>query len=309
MNKDKLKKILLIVLTSCGVLVVASGSYAWKVFTSAITNIQEEVDDQQTQKRLASINLKEGDPITILLMGIDDPGGPEDPNRRADSLILVTLNPKKQTTHIVSIPRDTYVPIANYGKKDKINASYAYGGTKMTINTVESLIGVPVDYFIRADKRGLVDLVDAIGGIKVDNAFEFKYKGFTYEKGPIDMHGEKALHYARMRKQDPRGDFGRQERQRQVLQEIADKARTVPGITTSISNFRDIIRAIEDNVRTNLGLEEMWDIQKNYQAALNHVEEHEIVGTEGEKNKTYYYFPDEEKIKELSDELNNHLEK
>eukprot|EP00130_Batrachochytrium_dendrobatidis_P008675 XP_006683550.1 hypothetical protein BATDEDRAFT_93307 [Batrachochytrium dendrobatidis JAM81] len=242
-------------------------------------------------------------------MGIDDPGSTQDPNRRADTLMLVTLNPKKETTHIVSIPRDSYVPISNYGKKDKINASYAYGGTEMTMNTVEDLLGVPVDYFIRADKRGLVELVDAIGGIEVDNAFDFKYKGFTYEEGPIQMHGEKALHYARMRKQDPRGDFGRNERQRQVLQAVVDKARTVPGLTTSITNFSEIIGVIEDNVRTNLGLEEMWDIQKNYQDALNNVVEHGIPGTEGEKNETYYYYPDKEKIKELTEELNKQLKK
>ncbi|WP_156291283.1 LCP family glycopolymer transferase [Oceanobacillus salinisoli] len=304
MNKDKLKKILLIVITAFGVLIIASGSYAWNAFTSAITNIQEEIDDQKTQKRLESINLEAGDPITILLMGIDEPDGEEDPYQRSDSLIFVTLNPHTESTHMVSIPRDTYTEIVGYGQKDKINHSYAFGGTKMTINTVEEFLGIPVDYYVRVDMDGFEDIVNALGGIEVENDFEFYYRKVTFEEGLLHLDGYEALQYIRMRKDDPRGDFGRQERQRQVIQAIVDKGTSIQGLTSSLSNFQGVLEIIEDNFRTNMSLQNMWDIQGNYRDALKNVVEHEIPGEDGEMDETYYFMPDEEKVKELSEELN-----
>ncbi|WP_249870468.1 LCP family glycopolymer transferase [Oceanobacillus saliphilus] len=309
MNKYRIKKIVLIVITVFGVGLVATGSYAWNMFTSAITNIQEEIDNNEREKRLEQINLAEGDPITILLMGIDEPEDEGDPYQRSDTLIFLTLNPQTQSTHMVSIPRDTYTDIVGHGKKDKINHSYAFGGTDMTLRTVENFLDVPVDYFIRMNMNGFEDLVNAVGGIEVDNDFKFKYKGVTYEEGPIHLDGYEALHYSRMRKQDPRGDFGRNERQREVIQAIVDKGTTMTGITSSISNFGEIIGVIEDNVRTNLSLENMWDIQSNYQDALNNVVEHEISGTETEINETYYFMADEEEVKNISEELKKQLDK
>nr|WP_149475943.1 LCP family protein [Oceanobacillus polygoni] len=267
-----LKKIVLIVVTVLVVGGVATGSYAWNLFTSAITNIEEEIDNKKSEKRLQSIDLSEGDPISVLLVGIDEPEGKEDIYRRSDTLIYLTLDPHTKTTHMVSIPRDTLTEIVGHGEKDKINHSYAFGG------------------------------------IEVTNSFEFTQDDFTFEEGPIHLGGEEALSYIRMRKEDPKGDFGRQERQRQVIQSFLEKGSTLPGLTSSITNFEEIITSVEDSVRTNLGLKQMWDIQSNYRDALRHIEEHEIEGKETEKNKTFYYIPDEDKLGELSEELNGQLE-
>lgn len=306
MNKDKLKKIVLIVVTALGVGVIATGSYAWNLATSAMTNIQEEIEYEKMEKRLESIDLAEGDPISILLMGIDEPEE-EDVYRRSDTLIYLTLNPHTKSTHMVSIPRDTLTEIVGHGKEEKINHSYAYGGTLMTLRTVEKFLDAPVDYFVKVDMRGFEEIVDAVDGIDVKNAFEFTEGDFTFEEGPIHVGGEEALSYIRMRKDDPRGDFGRQERQRQVIEALLEKGTTLPGLTSSISNLQEIISSVEDNARTNLGLKEMWDIQSNYREALRHIEEHEIPGKEKEINKFYYYIPDEDKVKQLSEKLNRQL--
>ncbi|MFC2947725.1 LCP family glycopolymer transferase [Virgibacillus sediminis] len=307
MNKNKLKKILLIAITVIGVGIVATGSYAWQVFTSAITNIQEEIEYKKTEKRMEEINLAEGDPITVLLMGIDEPEDEEDIYQRSDTLILLTLNPHEQTTHMVSIPRDTYTEIIGQGTKEKINHAYAYGGTEMTIRTLETFLDVPVDYFVKINMDGFKDIVDAVDGIEVNNDFAFTYGGVEFKEGYNQLNGKEALLYARMRQDDPRGDFGRQERQRQVIEGVVDKGTTLKGITSSVSNFKEVIEAVEGNVRTNLDVQEMWKIQSNYRGAFNNVIEHEILGEETEINETYYFVPNEEKVQELSEELNGQL--
>ncbi|SFL91136.1 transcriptional attenuator, LytR family [Gracilibacillus orientalis] len=321
MNKDKLKKLLVIVITAVGVLLITTGGYAWHSFTSTITNIQEEIDYQANQMRVKNLELGSGEPMSLLLIGVDEPGSNGDFNQRSDTLIYVTLNPKTETTHMVSIPRDTYTEMTGEiiddeipdspaldGEKDKISHSYALGGTSMTVQSVETFLDVRVDYFVKVDMTGLEDIVDAVGRIEVDNSFAFTYKGVTFEEGPNHLNSEETRKYVRMRKDDPRGDFGRQERQRQVIQALMEKGTTLQGLTSSISNFKKILTAIEDNFRTNLDLESMWDIQDNYRDALNNIVEHEIPGEDGEIDETYYYMPDEEKVQELSEELNKQLE-
>jgi anionic cell wall polymer biosynthesis LytR-Cps2A-Psr (LCP) family protein len=147
-------------------------------------------------------------------------------------------------------------------------------------------------------------MVDAVGGIEVENDFYFNYSGVHFEEGMLQLNGKDALIYARMRSKDPRGDFGRQERQRQVLQELIDKGARF----SSITRLEEILSVVEENIRTNFSLKDIWSIQSNYRDALNAIEEHEIAGKDGELDGTYYYLPDQEKVQELSDVLKEHLE-
>jgi LCP family protein required for cell wall assembly len=305
MRRIKWKKILLVMITVFGVMIVAAGSYGWNLVTSTFVTIQEDIERKESEKRLETINFEEGDPFSILLMGIDEPLQDEEiPMHRSDTLILVTVNPDMNSTHMVSIPRDTYTEIVGTGEKDKINHAYAFGGTQMTIRTVENFLDVPVDYFVRVDMEGFEGMVDAVGGVEVDNDFDFEFKDVHFEEGPIQLNGEEALKYARMRKQDPRGDFGRQVRQRQVIQALIDKGASF----SSVTKFEEILSVVEDNVRTNFSLREVWSIQSNYRDALNTIEEHEIEGKDNMMDETYYYLPKEEKMQELSEVLKEHLE-
>ncbi|WP_101842570.1 LCP family protein [Halobacillus sp. Marseille-P3879] len=304
MNKTKWKRIMLVFLTSIGVLTVAAGSYGWNLVTSTFTNIQEDIDRKESEDRLEAIDFEDGDPFSVLLMGIDEPGGKGDTNQRSDALVLLTVNPDKASTHMVSIPRDTYTEIIGENKKDKINHSYAFGGTEMTLRTVENFLDVPVDYFIRMDMRGFQDMVDAVDGVEIDNELDFTYKGVHFKEGPIQLNGEETVKYSRMRKDDPRGDLGRQERQRKVIKGIMDKGADF----SSITKVEEIFGVLEDNIRTNYSLKEIWDIQSNYRDARETIEQHEIEGEDNTIDDTYYYEPDEEKVEELSSTLKDHLE-
>ncbi len=302
------KKILLFTITALTVLVLGVVSYAFNFVTSTSASIKEDIDrNPKIANRMDNIDLGEGDPTSILIMGMDTRAG--EGGGRADSMVLLTINPAEKSTHMVSIPRDTYMKIS--GAKDKINSSYQVGGTAMTVSSVEKLLDVPVDYFVKVNFKGFEGIVDALGGIKLSNSLEFDTydSEFTDEKmyfpkGLLDLNGKEALIYARMRKQDPRGDFGRQERQRQVIEKVIDKGSQ----TSAIFNYGEIAKVIQNNVKTNMSLKDMWQIQLNYRDARTNIKQHKIEGSDKTIKGTYYYMPDEDKLKGLSNQLKAHLD-
>jgi LCP family protein required for cell wall assembly len=226
-----------------------------------------------SQYRQKAVNMKK-DPFTILFIGVDQLTSEDEKKDfyRTDVLILAAINPKTKTVKLLSIPRDTYAEIANTGgHKDKINAAATYGRLhgidpiENTRQTVENfLYGVPVDYYVKINFKGFIQLVDAVGGVDVYvkkgfkiesfdaskglNSGEYHGKTFVFKEGPMHLTGEMALPYVRMRKQDPMGDFGRQERQREVIKQILDKIISFDSIT----KVEEITSAVGDNLTYNI---------------------------------------------------------
>ncbi|SDI46846.1 LCP family glycopolymer transferase [Alteribacillus bidgolensis] len=303
METEKRKKIVLFIIVTIGVLVMGGGGYIWQAVASTTANIQEDLDRVKSEKRLEEINFKDGDPISVLLMGVDDLQSRED-LRRADTLVLLTINPHTESVKMVSIPRDTYTDIRGNRTKEKISHAHAIGGSQTMISTVENFLDVPVDYFVKVNMDSFIDAVDAVGGIEVNNDLDFTFHDVHYPKGTLSLDGEKALGYARMRHEDPQGDFGRQQRQRQVIEAVINKGASI----SSITKFNDIFEVVEDNVKTNLTLDDMWNIQSTYKNAINNVEQHHIKGEGKKVDGKYNYVPDEEELHTLSQKLRNHLE-
>src|SRR5699024_11467494 len=110
--------------------------------------------------------------------------------------------------------------------------------------------------------QGLRDLGDAIGGGTVDNSFrteqadELGKETYHYYKGEIDLDGEEALHYSRMRKQDPEGDLGRNKRQKQVIEAILEKAKS----PSTVFSLNDTMQALSSNVKTTIRFSEIKDL-------------------------------------------------
>ncbi len=162
-------------------------------------------------------------------MGVDERPGDKG---RSDALMVMSLDPNHDKMQIVSIPRDTRTTIVGRGSESKINAAYAYGGPDMAINTVENFLDIDLDYYVKVNMEGLSQMVDAVGGVTVNNDRDwydegYYKKGYHYKKGEIHLDGPKALGYVRMRHLDNRGDFGRNKRQRQVIQAVLDKGSSV----------------------------------------------------------------------------------
>src|SRR6185437_16037908 len=153
--------------------------------------------------------------------------------------------------------------------KDKLNHAYAFGGIQMSMDSVENLLDMPIDYVVEVNMEGFMTIVDEVGGVTVNNKFDFKQDSFHYPAGELTLSGKEALSYARMRKGDPNGDFGRQDRQKQVIQGVLNKGNSL----TSLLNYRGVFNALGDNVRTNMTFDEMVDVQKNYRDAAGSVDQ------------------------------------
>ncbi len=143
---------------------------------------------------------------------------------RADTIMLLQV-PESGTPALVSLPRDSYVEIPDYGYS-KINSSYSLGGPELLVQTVENLSGMTVDHYLEVSMFGVQDLVEAVGGVNLclDYDVQDELSGLTWQAGCHDVDGATALAFSRMRYADPMGDIGRTMRQRQVVGKVIDKA-------------------------------------------------------------------------------------
>ncbi|MFF2594187.1 LytR family transcriptional regulator [Priestia megaterium] len=302
-RKPKKKRALKITMAIILVLILGIGAYAYSIWHSVektFTQTHEPLNRDVSEKRSEKVSFSKRDPISILLLGVDQRAGDRG---RSDSLILMTVNPKDQSMKMVSIPRDTRTEIVGKGTTDKINHAYAFGGVDMAVNTVEKFLDVPVDYYVQVNMESFKDIVDAVGGVTVNNDLNFDYDGYSFKKGNLTLDGKEALAYSRMRKQDPRGDFGRQMRQRQIIEGVIEEGASVQ----SLANYGTILDTIGTNVRTNLTFDDMKQIQSNYKDARHNVEQLQVDG-KGEKiNGIYYYAVPDSTRKALSSKLKQHL--
>ena len=282
--------------------VIAGGIYAYSVysnFTTTLDTMHEPVErEQPSVERTDIVEFDQQDPFSVLLLGVDER---EDDRGRSDTMVVMTVNPETQSTKMVSIPRDTYTEIIGRGTTDKINHAYAFGGIEMSMNTTENLLDIPIDYVVQVNMEGFEDIVDAVDGVTVNNSLAFD----NFPEGEIELNGEQALDYVQMRKQDPRGDFGRQDRQKQVIQGIMKKGASI----NSLWNYKDIFDALGQNVRTNMTFDEMVDVQRNYQDAVMNVDQMIVEDGYGETiNGIWYYMMDDAELAEIQSTLKEHLE-
>lgn len=284
-----------------GLIVIGVGVYLFSIynsFTNTMDEIHEPLDRPVSDMRVGEVKLSDREPFSVLLLGVDEREGDRG---RSDTMVVLTVNPDQETTKMVSIPRDTYTEIVGRGTMDKINHAYAFGGIEMSMDSVENLLDIPIDYVVQVNMEGFKDIVDAVDGVTVNSPMAFD--GFS--AGEIHLDGDEALAYVQMRKQDPRGDFGRQDRQKQVIQGIMREGASV----NSLVNYGDIFRALGTNVRTNMEFSEMMDVQKNYRSAVGQVDQIVVEDGYGETiNGVWYYMMDENELNEIKAVLKGHLE-
>ena len=241
-------------------------------------------------------------PFTLLLIGVDRRKGDVG---RADALLVATVNPLTRTTVVASIPRDLRTTISADGREwqDKINHAYAYDGVEGTITAVENLLGIVVDYYVKADMEGFTEAVDVLGGVQVNNELSFAYEGHQFAKGELALSGEQALAYVRMRYEDPKGDIGRGDRQRAVLRSMVDQMLKIDGTR----KLTDIFEQLSDDVATNVTFEQWKTLVLHYREAADHISVERIVGSGAMISGIYYYFAPEEELSRVSYSLNSNL--
>ncbi|WP_395323140.1 LCP family protein [Levilactobacillus parabrevis] len=216
-------------------------------------------------------------PISILLMGTDTGALGRTFAGRTDSMMVVTINPKTDKTTITSIPRDTAVNIPGYEDYgvSKINAAYAYGKSKTAITTVQQMLNVPIDFYAIINMGGMEKIINEVGGVTLTPTLSFSYGGYTFKKGvKTHMNGKKALAYSRMRDDDPKGDYGRQTRQRKVIMALLKKSGSVSTLLNE-----EFISSLTKQTQTDLTFNDLTALATNYLSATKHIKTTHLQGT------------------------------
>ncbi|WP_155590684.1 LCP family protein [Lysinibacillus cavernae] len=281
--------------------IIYAGNFYYKV-TTTLETIHESEIRPVSKLRTKEIELVKKQPFSLLLLGVDER---KNDKGRSDTIIVITVNPTINSTKLISIPRDTYTEIKGKNKVDKINHAYAFGGMDMALHSVENLLNIPIDYVVQVNMEGFKEIVDIVGGVTVENGNAFQVDDFIYNEGMIHLDGKQALSYVRMRNDDPLGDFGRQARQKQVLQAVLQKGASV----NSLMNYNDLLSSLKNNVRTNMTIDQMMDIQKGYKNTLNQIETLSFEKGEGKKiDGVWYNMMNEEELENVTAKLKEHLE-
>lgn len=317
-RKKRIRKWLLRATFLSLAVIVLSASYLFYRTWDAAADTHKPMDREKSDLRDNEVTIE--DPFTVLLLGTDVTK--ENDNWRPDVIIVAAVNPKTHSIKMVSIPRDSYVEIANTGgHRDKINSASYWGRQKgvdpvtNTAETIEQMLNVPIDHYAKVNFKGFIDVVDALGGVDVNVKFDFWEKKlgsperYYFKKGPMHLNGDQALSYVRMRKRDPRGDLGRNERQREVLVSLMDQALSLKGLT-KVNQIMDILG---ENISTSFKVRELLAMQELYRKiSKDNIDMIELKVTDGwaqigGQNASIVQVSDAEKQR-VSQILREHLE-
>ncbi len=332
-NRKNSKKKTKIIISVILFFLIIGGGYTWFLVNKASSAVRNAAHDLARGDK-SDLRDKAVKPITnnvsVLIMGVDesDVRGKEYGEAiRTDALLLATFNKDSKTVKLLSIPRDTYTYIPVEKKKDKITHAHAFGSTKngkdggpqASIDAVEKLMNVPVDYFVKFNFKSFMKIVDDLGGIEVDVPVEFTEQdsndnadAIHLKKGVQKLNSEEALALARTRHVD--SDAMRGQRQQLVIEAILKKLTSV-GSVTKVGN---IIDDINGQFVTNLTFDDMLSFYKY--GADSSIEKLQIEGEDcymakGDDTcsksagggRTYYYNPDKKELANVTNELRSHL--
>ena len=301
--KSKWKRL---IFTLLGILIICIVSYG----VNAYYSFQKAVEKMNTLEQQPHSNitvtipekLPHIDPFSVLLLGIDER---ENDVGRTDTIIVVTVNPDQKTVKLLSIPRDSRVEIVGNNTVEKINHAYPRGGIPMTIATVENVLSIPIDYYVAVNMEGFLQIIDTLGGITIDNDMDLTHQQYTFPKGEIKLNGEEALIFSRIRYEDSRGDFGRQIRQKQLIQAIIAKGAS----PKTLLKLNDVFEILGDNVQMNFSVNNLLQLQKLYSSLNKDFEQLQFEqGTGQYVGDSWYYLINEQELTEISNSLKQHMD-
>lgn len=313
-KKTKKRKILYsiaIIISSLLILTATYGVYLAKKAQVAASNSYEVIEQRESGSELREEDVKPlEDNVSILIVGVDNSAKRnfDESNSRSDALMVATLNNDDKSIKLVSIPRDTYTYIPEVGYQDKITHAHAYGGTFATIETVENLLDIPIDYYVRLNFDAFIDVVDAFDGVVVDVPYdrleldENDERTIQLIKGRQLLDGREALALARTRKAD--NDIERGKRQQMILESLIRRAASVQ----SFGKYGEVIEALGDNIRTDLTFDDMISFLKYLNSGLPEIETISLAGYDDMTTGTYYWQLDEEELESTITSLKQHLE-
>lgn len=288
------------------VIVIALASYSAYLFFQA-KKAADQTYDPKTAVHIPKGEFNGKKPFAVLLMGTDTGAlGRRDKKGNTDTMIIAVVNPRKKRYSLVSIPRDTMAQMvgAKNFATEKINAAYPLGGAKMAMASVSRLVGVPIRYYALVNMGGIMKMIKYVGGVVVDPPLTFTYNGQQFKKGrKRRVMGYAALAYSRMRYDDPRGDYGREERQREVITKMIKKAVSLE----SLKNLDTILTSVSGNVRTNLPFSSLRAIALNYRRCSEQSHSDYLHGVSATIDDSSYQVQPTKELQRVSDYLRREL--
>lgn len=243
------------------------------------------------------------EPMSVLLLGIDSGSLGRVEVGRSDVLMVMTLNSNTNHITLTSIPRDTYVEIVGQGIMDKINHAYAFGGIEMSRATVEQFLDIPIDHYILVNMAGLSEIIDQVGGVEVIPPSTFSISGYHFVEGQaITLDGEMALAYVRERYTSG-GDYGRQERQRQLVTAVIHQISK----SKNIFNLKNIFYSLNENIKTDFDFMTLMRLYKEFNDSVDNVTTYQISGYPQMIEHIYYEVPDAEVLEDIKYAIQNEL--
>lgn len=242
-----------------------------KIIFTEKQKVKEKKTDSSAAKQIT-------EPFTILLMGVDSEAeGIQGSSFNGDSLMLITFNPKTLSTTILSIPRDSYVPIACFTNQRKNKITHAaWKGETCMMDTIENFLDVNIDYYVKINFKGVVSLVDNLGGVEIDVPYnlceqnsnrQWGSNTIYIEKGKQTLNGEQALAYARNRHPNPSmcsskwtnytsNDFIRGQHQQEIVTALLNKFKSI----SSLDTIYKLLDTISNNMTTNMSTDQILSL-------------------------------------------------
>ncbi|MCY9807129.1 LCP family protein [Lentilactobacillus senioris] len=289
-------------------IIIGSGLiWGYGAYKSAKKTFKETYDSTNIQKsRNVSSVIKSGKPLNILLLGTDTGALGRHDTGRTDTMILASINPEKETVYLTSIARDTKVVVPGDSMPyEKINAAYTIGGAGTAVKTVQNLLNVPIDFYAIINMGGLKTMVDAVGGVTVTPPLTFQYGHANVTKGQkVTLNGKQALDYSRMRDDDPKGDYGRQKRQKQVIQALVMKMINI----SSLTRYKNILSSLNGNFKSDLTFDDMIAIRAKYGDASHHIKSQTLQGQDAMIDNLAYQVVSDDELLKVTNKLRSVLD-
>lgn len=264
----------------------------------------------KVESTLKDVNVTKN-PFAVYISGIDTYGEISSVSRSDVNMVMV-VNPKTKQVLLISIPRDYYVQLhGTTGIKDKLTHAGIYG-VDMSIHTIEDLLNLKINYYLKVNFTSVIDIVDALGGLEVYSDYTFiSYSNFSFKKGYNQVNGEQALDFVRTRKAFATGDRQRGKNQQALIEAIIRKATNKSVIT----KYNSLLGAIDGKYQTDMNPKKITSLikmQLNDMSPWN-VTSYSLTGSDS-SNYTYTYNqllyvmePDIDSINEVKELINKIL--
>lgn len=316
-KKSKIKKFFTVVLFLIITCIVGFGAYSYyclyMMSHGGSSNISS--NNANDNNNVSVVEPKKDESVNILVLGVDigtvGSTNPNDP-KRTDTMMLMHYNPDEERVDIVSIPRDTMVNID--GKTQKINAAHAIGGVNYSIDAVEDLLDVQINYYVKVNYEGFRQIIDAIGGVDMPIKYNMYYDDpgqnlhIHFQKGTtVHLDGKKAEEFFRWRENNDgtglaTGDIGRIDNQHFFIQKVIEKVKS-PSIIFKLKNILSIIpKYISTNMKPDEIIKYGLDIIK---IDKENIKITTLKGDGQYINDVSYYIYDPAKNQEILDSIHD----